>query len=59
MKVILQFIQKITKTSKIFWWFLALTVLVLYLLTPPVGVEYNIGGYLTIRNYRHGGGTTG
>ena len=60
MKVILQFIQNIARSTKMFWFVLAFIVLLLYLFSPPTGVEYNIGGYFTIRNYyRHGGGLLG
>ena len=59
MKMIVQFFRNITKTSKIVWIFLAFIALVLYLVTPPAGVEYNISGYLTIRNFRHGYRKTG
>ena len=59
MKVILQFFKNITKSTKIFWCVLAFIVLLLYLIYPPTGVEYNIGGYFTIRNYRHVSGLFG
>ena len=37
--------------------FLACVVLLAYLITPPAGVEYDLGGYLTIRNFRSGANT--
>ena len=52
MNRILQYFHNLTKTGKIVWLFLAGVVLFVYLVTPPTGLEYDLGGYLTIRNYR-------
>ena len=52
MKRILQYFHNVTKSSKIVWLFISCVVLFVYLITPPAGLEYDLGGYLTIRNHR-------
>ena len=45
-------LKSFIKNRKTVLIFLACVVLLAYLITPPAGVEYDLGGFLTIRNIR-------